>query len=127
VSLKSLGFVLTELMRAKNWVYASLAKASGTDPAYVRRLLEGIQLGSLESLDKVAQALNADTGILVNVYLGRLTPEEAFSANMVVPLPEELDINDKEEIVTFIDYLIFKKLSMPNAGEKFLPSTDGRR
>lgn len=67
MSLESVGQFVRNTRKQLKWTQEQLAEKSGVDPAYIRRLEAGKQLGSAFSLIGIAKALAVRPGILMDL------------------------------------------------------------
>jgi transcriptional regulator with XRE-family HTH domain len=94
-TLPPLGRFLTEQRKIRRWSQNELARRAGVNAGGLSEIVRGISLPAVETLQKLADALDADPGYLVQLAggesvvaaQGEYDPEAAYLARKITELP----------------------------------------
>lgn len=102
MNIEVLGSFIRARREALNLSQAQLADRAGIGQAYVFRIENGLQLGSVDSLVKLAGGLDVEPGVLVNIYAGLGTKYEG-----AVNIPPNLTEDEAQCLNSQVGYILY--------------------
>lgn len=112
LSLKSLGIFIRTLRLEKNMTQLELSHLSNLDDAYIGRLENGKQLGSVPSIIALARALDIRPGLLFDVladYQIEATPE--YNESNAIRLPDFFSPEERQEVRQKVDDIVNRRVT----------------
>lgn len=109
--MNNIGLEIKELRTYLGLSAGQLAKLSGLTPAAISQIENDLRAPSLDSIDKICNALDIEPA-----YLFR-TKDKSQTAKEIL-LGIRISKHDKQEIEKFMQYLAFKKTAANGRGER---------